>query len=103
MKWADVKSCVSHCSHSTQRAFEVAKRGTEEISVEVSHRDQKYKAVFSAYLGQGHAASVEITRDHKHSFSIVSKGEQMPGFNGRSLEEIGRAFIRGVRKHHMKG
>ena len=103
MKWCDIKSCVSHCSHSTQHAFETAKRQTDEINVDVSKRDNKYKAVFSAYLGQGHVATVEITREHKHSYKIVSKGDPMPGFSGNSLEEIGKAFIRGVRKHHMKG
>ena len=103
MRWSDVKDCVSHCSHSTQHAFGVAKRETEEISVEVCKKDKKYTAEFSAYLGQGHQATVTIIRDDKHSYRIVSSDEQMPGFKGRNLEELGKAFIRAVRKHHVHG
>lgn len=108
MRWSDVKDCVSHhCSRATQRAFEIAERETDLLVVEVVKKDHKYQAVFSANLGQGHSVYATITRNSKHNFSVVSESgypeDKIPGFNDDTLEEIGKAFIRVVRKHGITG
>jgi hypothetical protein len=104
MKWSDIKACAreAHVNH----AFESAARAGD-LSVDVHGKKKEATSVsICLSIGQGCSGGVTrvvIVREAKHQYHVAASNGRIPGFNGDSLTAFGKACIRAVRKHHVKG
>lgn len=106
MKLSDIKHCAKeahlHVNHDTWKALE---RGQASVHVPGDKKTAQYAIIHWAEgkAGSDGFGTVVIARKSKHNYRLTSSEEDLSGSSKKKLLAFGKACIRAVRKHHVKG